>query len=215
MRTPFPRVTALAASALGVALTAFMLITAPAATAASPNAPTLCSTTLQEGDSGSCVTQLQQRLNQLGATLTVDGQFGPATKNAVLAFQGRSSIGFDGIVGPTTQSHLNNPGGVNLNRASVATIQSYITTVFGSANATTAKKIASCESSNNEIAINYNTNATYDLGVFQDNTVHAGGNLTSYIHNMLYYTTNIQEAHSLFVAAGGWSPWNSSKACWG
>jgi peptidoglycan hydrolase-like protein with peptidoglycan-binding domain len=204
----------MAAGALGVALAAFMLTLAPAATAASPNANALCSSTLQEGDSGSCVTQLQQRLNQLGGTLTVDGQFGPATKNAVLAFQGRERISFDGIVGPTTQSYLNNPGSVNLNRVSVSTIQSYIVTVFGSTNAVTAKKIATCESSNNEIAINYNTNGTYDLGVFQDNTVHAT-NFTNYVHDMLYYQTNIQEAHSLFVAAGGWSPWNSSKSCWG
>ncbi len=181
---------------------------------ASASPATLCSTTLQEGSTGSCVTQLQQRLNQLGANLVVDGDFGPATKNAVLAFQGRERIGFDGVVGPQTQSYLNSPGSVNLNRASVSTIQSYITTVFGSANAATAKKIASCESSNNEIAINYNTNGTYDLGVFQDNTVHAT-NMTNYIHDMLYYTTNIQEAHTLFVQAGGWSPWNSSKACWG
>jgi hypothetical protein len=175
---------------------------------------TLCSTTLQEGSTGSCVVSLQQRLNQLGATLVVDGDFGPATKNAVLAFQGRERISFDGIVGPQTQSYLNNPGSVNLNRASVSTIQSYITSVFGSTYATTAKKIASCESGNNEIAINYNTNGTYDLGVFQDNTVHAS-NFTNYVHDMLYYTTNIQEAHSLFVAAGGWSPWYSSKSCWG
>jgi peptidoglycan hydrolase-like protein with peptidoglycan-binding domain len=191
-----------------------MLTLSPAATAASPNATTLCSTTLQQGDSGSCVTQLQQRLNQLGGTLTVDGQFGPATKNAVLAFQGRSSIGFDGVVGPTTQSHLNNPGSVNLNRVSTTTINNYINSVFGS-NATTARKIAVCESSDNEIALNYNTNGTYDIGVFQDNTVHAGSNRTAYIHDMLYYQTNIQEAHSLFVAAGGFSPWNSSKSCWG
>jgi peptidoglycan hydrolase-like protein with peptidoglycan-binding domain len=191
-----------------------MLTLSPAASAASPGISTLCSTTLQQGDSGSCVTQLQQRLNQLGGTLTVDGQFGPATKNAVLAFQGRSSIGFDGVVGPTTQSHLNNPGSVNLNRVSTTTINNYINSVFGS-NATTARKIAVCESSDNEIALNYNTNGTYDIGVFQDNTVHAGSNRTAYIHDMLYYQTNIQEAHSLFVAAGGFSPWNSSKSCWG
>jgi hypothetical protein len=103
---------------------------------------------------------------------------------------------------------------VNLNRASLSSIQSYITTVFGSTNAPTAKRIATCESSNNEIAINYNTNGTYDLGVFQDNTVHAS-NFTTYVHDMLYYQANIREAHSLFVAAGGWSPWYSSKSCWG
>lgn len=201
------------AGIIGAALVALTLMTAPAASAAAgPNA--LCSTTLQEGSSGSCVVALQQRLNQLGANLSTDGSFGPATKNAVLAFQGRSSISFDGVVGPTTRSHLNSPGSVNLNRASVATIQSYINTEFGS-NATTAKRIGTCESSNNEIALNYNTNGTYDIGVFQDNTVHEGSNPTGYIHNMLYYQTNIQEAHALFVAAGGFSPWNSSKSCWG
>lgn len=196
-------------AALAIALTGAAVL-APSAGAVT----TLCSTTLQEGDTGSCVTQLQQRLNALGANLVVDGDFGPATKNAVLAFQGREKISFDGVVGPQTQSYLNNPGTVNLNRASVSTIQAYITTVFGSANAATAQRIATCESSNNEIALNYNTNGTWDLGVFQDNTVHAT-NLTDYIHDMLYYQTNIQEAHSLFVAAGGWSPWYSSKTCWG
>ena len=201
------------AGVVALAVAGLALAYAPSASAAvTPN--TLCSTTLQEGSTGSCVVALQQRLNQLGASLATDGDFGPATKNAVLAFQGRERLSFDGIVGSQTRSYLNSPGGVNLNRASVSTIQSYITTVFGSANAPTAKKIAGCESSNNEIAINYNTNGTYDLGVFQDNTVHAS-NFTNYVHDMLYYTTNIQEAHSLFVAAGGWSPWNSSKSCWG
>ncbi|MEO6699992.1 MAG: peptidoglycan-binding protein [Jatrophihabitantaceae bacterium] len=208
----------MAAGVLATALAGLTLALSPVADAASPaattTAGTLCSTTLQEGSTGSCVVSLQQRLNQLGATLTVDGNFGPATKNAVLAFQGRSSIGFDGVVGPTTQAHLNSPGSVNLNRVSATTINNYIDSVFGS-NATTPRKIAVCESSDNEIALNYNTNGTYDIGVFQDNTVHEGSNPTAYIHNMLYYTTNIQEAHTLFVAAGGWSPWNSSKSCWG
>lgn len=200
----------IAAAAVAVAALALAFVPSVSASAST----TLCSTTLQEGDTGSCVSQLQQRLNQLGANLVVDGDFGPATKNAVLAFQGRERISFDGIVGPQTQSYLNSPGSVNLNRASVSTIQSYIVSVFGSANAPTAEKIASCESGNNEIAINYNTNGTYDLGVFQDNTVHAT-DFTSYVHDMLYYTTNIQEAHTLFVQAGGWSPWYSSESCWG
>src|SRR4051794_2274066 len=209
MQTLLRRVAAGAA----VALVGLALAFAPPAGAVVATT-TLCSTTLQEGSTGSCVVSLQQRLNELGANLTVDGDFGPATKNAVLAFQGRERISFDGIVGSQTRSYLNSPGGVNLNRASVSTIQSYITTVFGSTNAPTAKRIATCESGNNEIAINHNTNGTYDLGVFQDNTVHAS-NFTNYVHDMLYYTANIQEAHSLFVAAGGWSPWYSSKSCWG
>jgi len=199
---------------LGVAALVAATVAVTPAAQASAASPALCSATLQEGSTGTCVVQLQQRLDQLGANLAVDGDFGPATKNAVLAFQGRSSIGFDGIVGPTTQAHLNSPGGVNLNRASTATIESYIKSVFGSASAT-AIRIARCESSENEIALNYNTNGTYDIGVFQDNTVHAGSNRTAYIHNMLYYASNVREAHSLYVAAGGWSPWYSSKSCWG
>lgn len=195
---------------LFVAAMGIFTVSTPAAAATT----TLCSTTLQQGSSGSCVVALQQRLNQLGATLTADGAFGPATKNAVLAFQGRSSIGFDGVVGPDTQYRLNNPGSVNLNRVSTTTINAYIDTVFGS-NAPTARRIASCESSLNEIALNHNTNGTDDIGVFQDNTVHAGSNKTAYIHDMLYYQANIQQAHTLFVQSGGFSPWNSSISCWG
>ncbi len=206
------RVGALVAAAAAVLAVGLTMAAPSSAAVAAPQA--LCSSTLQEGSTGSCVTALQQRLNQLGAGLSVDGDFGPGTKNAVLAFQGRSRIGFDGVVGSDTRSHLNSPGGVNLNRASTSTITAYINSEFGS-NAPTARKIAQCESSLRETALNYNTNGTYDIGVFQDNTVHAGSNRTGYIHDMLYYQTNIQEAHKLFVAAGGWSPWNSSKSCWG
>jgi len=40
--------------------------------------------------------------------------------------------------------------------------------------------------------------------------VHASSNKTAYIHNMLFYQANIEEAHVLFVVSGGFSPWNSS-----
>jgi peptidoglycan hydrolase-like protein with peptidoglycan-binding domain len=190
------------------------LALAPAGAVASPS-PQLCSSTLQEGSSGSCVSELQARLNELGANLSVDGAFGPATKYAVLAFQGRSSIGFDGVVGPNTQNQLNNPGSVNLVQTGTGTINAYIDAVFG-ANAPTAKRIAGCESSLRETAINYNTNGSYDLGVFQDNTIHAGGDLAGYIHDMLYYQANIAKAHDIFVGAGNsFQPWYSSQSCWG
>ncbi|TFD58871.1 hypothetical protein E3T39_10900 [Cryobacterium suzukii] len=188
----------------------FALIPATGASAAT----TLCTTTLQEGSNGSCVISLQGRLNELGGTLAVDGAFGPATEDAVMAFQGRSRIGFDGIVGATTRSYLNNPGSVNLNRVSSTTVTNYINAVFG-ANAPTARKIASCESGLNEIAVNNNTNGSSDLGVFQMNTVHAGSDRTTFIHDMLFYQANIQKAHSLFVSSGGFGPWYSSQSCWG
>lgn len=67
---------------------------------------------LTEGDTGPAVTTLQTRLNVWGATLTVDGDFGPATLAAVKAFQTAQKLTVDGVVGPQTWSALNlNPGG--------------------------------------------------------------------------------------------------------
>jgi peptidoglycan hydrolase-like protein with peptidoglycan-binding domain len=63
--------------------------------------------TLQEGDTGAAVKTLQTRLNVWGATLTVDGDFGPATLAAVEAFQTKEKLTVDGIVGPQTWAALN------------------------------------------------------------------------------------------------------------
>ncbi len=197
-------------TAMGVLLSGLGLSLAPSASAAT----TLCNTTLRKGDSGSCVTKLQTRLNELGSDLVVDGAFGGKTEDEVYAFQGRSRIGFDGIVGPTTRSYLANPGTVRLTRAAASTIGAYIDSKFGSA-APTARKIASCESGYRETAINTNTNGSIDIGVFQMNTIHDGGNRTAFAHDMLYYKTNVDKAYALYVSSGGFGPWYSSQSCWG
>jgi len=76
------------------------------ATSSPPSPPTLV-----EGDTDSAVQTLQARLNVWGATLTVDGDFGPATLAAVKAFQTEQNLTVDGIVGPQTWAALdNNPG---------------------------------------------------------------------------------------------------------
>ena len=62
---------------------------------------------LQEGDTGAAVKTLQTRLNAWGATLVVDGDFGPATLAAVKAFQTAHHLSVDGIVGPLTWAALN------------------------------------------------------------------------------------------------------------
>ena len=151
-------------------------------------------------------TTLQTRLNELGSDLAVDGSFGGKTEDEVYAFQGRSRIGFDGIVGPTTRSYLANPGTVRLTRASASTIGAYIDAKFGSA-APTARRIASCESSYRETAINTNTNGGIDIGVFQMNTIHDGGNRTAFAHDLLCYKTNVDKAYQLYQQSGGFGPW--------
>jgi peptidoglycan hydrolase-like protein with peptidoglycan-binding domain len=58
--------------------------------------------TTQQGSTGSAVEALQRQLNAHGQSLTVDGDFGPATVSAVRSFQSSSGIGVDGIAGPQT-----------------------------------------------------------------------------------------------------------------
>lgn len=63
--------------------------------------------TLKVGSRGSAVSKLQQALNSKGFSAgTVDGSYGPKTKNAVIRFQKAKSLIVDGIAGQQTQSVL-------------------------------------------------------------------------------------------------------------
>lgn len=53
------------------------------------------------------VTKLQERLNQNGANLEVDGKFGPKTLQAVKTYQQENNLTVDGIVGENTWGALN------------------------------------------------------------------------------------------------------------
>ena len=76
----------------------------PAPLASAPAAPTRV---LRRGTSGDDVRALQSRLQALGyLSGAVDGQFGPATLNAVKAFQMVSGLSADGEVGPATWTAL-------------------------------------------------------------------------------------------------------------
>src|SRR6267154_5940631 len=62
---------------------------------------------LKQGSSGPDVTSLQQRLKDLGFDPNgVDGNFGPGTRNAVIAFQQSKGLQADGIAGPATLAAL-------------------------------------------------------------------------------------------------------------
>jgi len=62
---------------------------------------------LQEGSNGSGVLELQNALAKKGFDPgTIDGNFGPGTEAAVLAFQRSESLTPDGIVGPETRAAL-------------------------------------------------------------------------------------------------------------
>lgn len=63
--------------------------------------------TLRSGSRGESVTQLQQRLKDLGYSINaLDGVYGKKTKAAVEAFQKDHGLTADGIAGPQTQAVL-------------------------------------------------------------------------------------------------------------
>jgi Putative peptidoglycan binding domain len=62
--------------------------------------------TVQQGATGERVKSIQYLLNQRGAGLAVDGDFGPATNSAVRSFQSSHGLTMDGVVGPNTWGAL-------------------------------------------------------------------------------------------------------------
>jgi len=69
-------------------------------------APAYPGTALRQDSKGPDVQTMQQRLSDLGYSLGVDGNFGPGTAKAVIAFQQDNNLGNDGIVGPNTWTAL-------------------------------------------------------------------------------------------------------------
>jgi hypothetical protein len=71
---------------------------------------------LSQGSVGPEVRTLQTELNQKlvpRPNLAVDGNFGPLTRSAVVAFQRQAGLVPDGIVGPLTKAALGMPGTSN------------------------------------------------------------------------------------------------------
>ena len=66
---------------------------------------------LRQGSSGPDVTNLQQKLKDLGFDPNgVDGRFGPGTRDAVISFQQSKGLQADGIAGPATLAALDGSG---------------------------------------------------------------------------------------------------------
>ncbi|HEV2373076.1 MAG TPA: peptidoglycan-binding protein [Streptosporangiaceae bacterium] len=78
-----------------------------------PLTSSACPTDISEGQISGCVTELQELLNEHGANLAVDGDFGPATLAAVKTYQADHGLSVDGIVGPQTKASLTGSGGGN------------------------------------------------------------------------------------------------------
>jgi hypothetical protein len=77
-------------------------------TANTPTAFPVPTKPLAPGDKGAAVTELQRALARAGYPVgTIDGQYGPSTKNAVAQFQAAQGLTADGIAGAQTLAALN------------------------------------------------------------------------------------------------------------
>lgn len=63
---------------------------------------TFASGALRMGDQGSEVAEIQGRLAMLGYDVVADGDFGPATVDAIKDFQTLNGMKADGLIGPAT-----------------------------------------------------------------------------------------------------------------
>ena len=109
--------------------------------------------TYRIGSSGSGVSDLQRLLNQNGANLTVDGQYGSQTEAAVRAYQKANGLSVDGIAGSQTLGKLNGTSGV---------------TSGGTSARTTAQMLAAYENGDNAYKPNYQTQINDLLGRIQN-----------------------------------------------
>jgi len=97
---------------------------------------------LKQGSSGPEVTALQTRLKELGFDPNgVDGNFGPGTKAALIAFQKSKGLTADGVAGPQTMAALQ-PGTAAAAGASTGTTTSSGDSVGGGAAAGAAPAVA-------------------------------------------------------------------------
>ena len=75
-------------------------------TPTNPQSPAVTWPTVKLGSKGTAVQALQQMLRGAGYNVATDGDFGPKTKAAVVAFQQKNGLTADGIVGPKSWAAL-------------------------------------------------------------------------------------------------------------
>jgi peptidoglycan hydrolase-like protein with peptidoglycan-binding domain len=83
-----------------------------------PSTAGATSATLRSGSHGAAVKELQRELNAAGVSITVDGQYGPATVTAVSRFQRAANLKLTGVADAVTQQRLRQSVGGKVVRGS-------------------------------------------------------------------------------------------------
>lgn len=124
-----------------------------------------CKPVVSMGQHDECVREVQLLLRRRGATIGVDGDFGPETLRRVTAFQVFARIQPNGVVADPTKKALYDSD-VRLDTWSPAKVRKRIREVFPEA-PDDAVAIADCQSFLDPLHILPNTNGTRNWGLFQ------------------------------------------------
>lgn len=107
--------------------------------------------TLRQGSSGPDVTDLQQKLKDLGFDPKgVDGHFGPGTRDAVMDFQQSKGLQADGLAGPNTLAALQSEGSDTA--GSEATTDEPLSSAIAGASGSSSPTTEGSDSPTNEVS---------------------------------------------------------------
>ncbi|MGP3926268.1 helix-turn-helix domain-containing protein [Streptomyces sp. 8N616] len=126
---------------------------------------TTCPVVLSMGEEDACVRETQQLLAKAGASLDIDGMFGPVTQMRVIVFQLFAGLNPNGIVDERTKRALYE-GKVRLRPWSAPRLERRIREVFAE-EPDRAVGIARCQSHLDALFSLANSNGTRNWGVFQ------------------------------------------------
>jgi hypothetical protein len=134
-----------------------------------------CSPVVAMGQHDHCVREVQTLLRSAGATVTVDGDFGPETLRRVTAFQVLAGLPPIGVVDGATKRALY-AGTVRMRTWGPGQVERRIRQVFPEEPGR-AVQIARCQSFLDPLYVLPNTNGTRNWGVFQlsDSLLHRYG----------------------------------------
>lgn len=151
---------------------------------------------LKQGSSGPDVTALQQKLKALGFDPNgVDGNFGPGTTKAVIAFQQSKGLQADGIAGPATLAALSGNGSADAEPSALVTADSATTGAGGALNldGLTGKLPAGVIAQIPETALKFGITTNLRLAHFLAQCAHESVGFTATVENLNYSAQRLMQ----------------------
>jgi hypothetical protein len=163
-----------------------------------------CASTVALGQHDGCVREVQRLLHTAGATIAIDGDFGPETLRRVTAFQLKARLSPKGVVDAPTKRALYAQQ-VSLHTWKPSQVEQQVRAVFAE-DPDSAVTVARCQSLLDPQWILPNTNGTRNWGVFQLSDARLA-DLGGSPSQALDPVWNIEAAHRLWAAHRDFRDW--------